>query len=712
MAGRPAIRAAANAAPAFPLKASSNKRYLVDQNNVPFLMVGDSPQGMMAIQPSDAATYLANRQAAGINTLWIDLLCSTYSGVCPSINSYNGTPPFTTAGDLSTPNPTYFAQADSLINLAAQYGMLVVLAPIETGYWLPTLRANGTTKAYNFGVYVGNRYKNFPNIIWLHGDDFQTWTNSTDDAVVSAVARGIQSVDPNHLQTVELDFPTSASLNDPTWVPLVGLDSAYSYFSPYDQLLREYNRSGYIPVYFLEGVYEYQTYSGGYTGPHELRAQEYWTLLSGAAGHVYGNANLYGFPSGWKNSNWQTSPGFTQLIYMRNFFAGLAWYNLVPDQNHALVTAGYGTYQSITAGVQGNTSDYATAARTPDGSLAIVYMPTARTITVNMAQMSAAATARWYDPTRGSYTTLSGSPFSNSGSRQFTPPGTNGGGDSDWVLILQTSAPAPTPTPIATATSTPRPTATPAATSTPAPGPTATPAATSTPAPKPTSTPAATSTPVSAPGLLAAYGFNENGGTSAHDASGNGYNGTLVSGPTWVTPGRTGAAALHFASGQDVSTGLSSALAKRSQLTWSAWIKRDAAGGQVEIGEQSGTYLDGITLEAYKDGNVYCFLSSGNSPGSYGYFALNDTNWHHVACVFDGTQTGNSGRLKAYLDGNPKTLTYNGTIPATTTSRTSDPFLVGRVVGDYSQGTVDDVRVYTTVRSQSQIQSDMNTAVP
>src|SRR5947199_8573243 len=29
---------------AFPLRVSSNGRYLVDQNDVPFLMVGDSPQ--------------------------------------------------------------------------------------------------------------------------------------------------------------------------------------------------------------------------------------------------------------------------------------------------------------------------------------------------------------------------------------------------------------------------------------------------------------------------------------------------------------------------------------------------------------------------------------------------------------------------------------------------------------------------------------------
>jgi len=34
------------AAPAYPLKKSANNHYLVDQNNQPFLIVGDSPQAL------------------------------------------------------------------------------------------------------------------------------------------------------------------------------------------------------------------------------------------------------------------------------------------------------------------------------------------------------------------------------------------------------------------------------------------------------------------------------------------------------------------------------------------------------------------------------------------------------------------------------------------------------------------------------------------
>ena len=44
--------------------------------------------------------------------------------------------------------------------------------------------------------------------------------------------------------------------------------------------------------------------------------------------------------------------------------------------------------------------------------------------------------ARWYDPTSGGFTTVSGSPFAATGSRVFRPTGTNARGKSDWVLVL------------------------------------------------------------------------------------------------------------------------------------------------------------------------------------------------------------------------------------------------------------------------------------
>ena len=117
-AGRVPSTATPSSGHAYPLKASSNNRYLVDQNDVPFLMVGDAPQTIIAnLSEMDAATYMANRAQYGINTLWINLLCEFVEG-CDA-TTFDGIPPFTVAGDLSTPNPAYFQRADDMINIAA-----------------------------------------------------------------------------------------------------------------------------------------------------------------------------------------------------------------------------------------------------------------------------------------------------------------------------------------------------------------------------------------------------------------------------------------------------------------------------------------------------------------------------------------------------------------------------------------------------------------
>jgi hypothetical protein len=428
--------AAAQAGAVFPLQVSANHRYLVDQSGAPFLMVGDSPQAMIGdISEADAEMFLANRQAAGFNTEWINLLCNAYTACRDDGSTYNDIPPFTTPGDLSTPNEAYFSKVDHVLRLAAKYGQLVLLDPIETGGWQNVVTSNGTSKATNYGKYLGQRYKSFPNIIWMSGNDFQGWHDPSTDAAIRAVAEGIHAADPAHLQTTELNYQSSGSLDDTSWTPLLGIDAAYTYFPTYDQVLKEYNRAS-MPVFMVEANYEGEHNAADQGTPQILRRQEYWTLLSGATGQLYGNGATWKFASNWKQS--LSSPASNQMRYVTGLFAPRQWFNLVPDQNHTLLTGGYGTY-SAGGSLGGN--DYATAARTADGTLGIIYMPTSRTITVDLSTLAGAVNASWYDPSRGTYLGVGGSPLPNSGQVNIAPPGPNADGDADWVLVLETAQP-------------------------------------------------------------------------------------------------------------------------------------------------------------------------------------------------------------------------------------------------------------------------------
>jgi hypothetical protein len=436
-------------APAYPLKRSLTGRYLVDQSNAPCLIMGDSPQALIVnLTTNDAAFFFADRGAHGFNSMWINLLCSTYTGGRSNASTLDGILPFTgmipstSSYDLTQPNEAYFARVDAMLNLAAAQGLQVMLDPAETGSFLSVMLDNGTNKCRAYGQFLGNRYKNFPNIIWLSGNDFQTWRTASNDAVVLAVAMGIQDEDTNHLQTSELDYVVSSSLDDTNWDSVLTLNGTYTYYPTYARLQQDYNRPNFLPNFLLEANYEFESLQGPVTTAPILRKQEYWTMTSGAAGQMYGNHYTWPFASGWQS--YLDTPGAIELGYLKTFFEVRAWYNLVPDTNNVVVTSNNGTFSS-TGHVADN--DYLTAARTADGSLVVIYTPIIRQFAVDMSQLSGPAVSRWFDPSSGGFSNIAGSPFTNSGTQLFTPPGNNADGDGGWVLVLETNPPPNPPAP-------------------------------------------------------------------------------------------------------------------------------------------------------------------------------------------------------------------------------------------------------------------------
>ena len=138
-------------APAYPLKVNASGRYLVDRNNRPFLIVGDSPQGLMSrLTEEEADSYFADRQAHGFNTVgWMDALCAghdfpdnTDAGTVDGIRPFSG---YVSGGtdhtfyDLTKPNEAYFTRLDHIVTLAANHDILVFIDPMDTNGWLPTL---------------------------------------------------------------------------------------------------------------------------------------------------------------------------------------------------------------------------------------------------------------------------------------------------------------------------------------------------------------------------------------------------------------------------------------------------------------------------------------------------------------------------------------------------------------------------------------------
>lgn len=429
-----------------PLIASANHRYLVDQNGSPTLLVGDTAHSLFVnLDPAGLATYLADRKSRGFNILWVQSLCSDYLANCRSdMSTFDGIKPFVsgtdqTNYDISTPNPDYWSRVDRYIETAETYGLTILLDTWETGALMPLARSSGNTKMRNFGIFLANRYKNVPNLIWITGNDFQSWRDSSDNTLIQNLMAGIASIDSRHLQTTELDYFASGSLDDSLLVPYIGLAGVYDYFCSYAETLAQYTHPTTMPVFFLEGYYEYDTsVQGNTTTALSLRTQQWWAALSGAtAGQLRGSERVHPFFAGWQD--YLNTESVRQFDYQRRFLQSIPWYDLVPDRNHTLVTAGYGILDASENPDCINSNNFVTTSYLENGTASVSYAPKRALLSVDLSRFSGPVTARWYDPSDGKYSDILGSPFNNTGSQNFASPGNNTAGNEDWVLLLTAS---------------------------------------------------------------------------------------------------------------------------------------------------------------------------------------------------------------------------------------------------------------------------------
>ena len=293
-----------------------------------------------------------------------------------------------------------------MIRLAGRHHIVVFLDPIETGSWLDVLRRNGTAKDRAFGRFLGQRYRRFGNVVWWNGNDFQTWRDRSDDAAVLAVARGIRSTDPRHLQTLELNYSDSGSLDDTRWRSIIGLDGAYTYYATYARVLTEYKRKKFMPVYMQEAGYEGEQNASWISPgtPEVLRRQAYWSALSGASVQFYGNHYTWQFLSNWQ-AHLDTA-GSDQFGYLARLLEQLPWFRLAPDYRHRVVTGGYGTYEGKSNVASNN---YVAAAATPNRKLAVAYLPAGGTVSVDLAHSRAGCWCGGSIPPNGRFRLAPGS---------------------------------------------------------------------------------------------------------------------------------------------------------------------------------------------------------------------------------------------------------------------------------------------------------------
>lgn len=156
---------------------------------------------------------------------------------------------------------------------------------------------------------------------------------------------------------------------------------------------------------------------------------------------------------------------------------------------------------------------------------------------------------------------------------------------------------------------------------------------------------------------------------------------------------------IDFGAGEYINCGNISSLQNTNILSISMWFNLNTLTTQRMLGHY--TTNNGLTIES--DSSVIYFVIAN---GSLTYATLpisgniTTNTWFNIVMVYDGSQSSNATRLKAYLNNEEKSLSYVGTIPSSLAVNNSAVFGLGSTIpgnptyagmdGQLSQVTVFD----------------------
>jgi len=452
---------------------SSDKTRLVNTiTNQPVFITGDTAYALIVqlSSNSDIEAYLSNREAKGINLIWAALVDVGFHHDGKSENDALGHNPWNGGADFTgmSSATAYWAHVDYVLQRAAAHGITVLAGTGFTAsfnkcdipyYATMASSSDDTMKAY--GAFLGNRYKSYPNIIWLMGGDANLSLCGSGLAnKLNDIAMGIISADPAHLMAIEATGDNWGEASATNWLPFtrgarnpngwITLGTIYPKGLPsktfaleiddiVSQIATEKGADPFVPFFSMEDPYETEPNEAPYNN-QQLRQEGYTEVLGGAyLGRLFGSSSVWPFNATCcepRGTTWQADmdapPSFDQQRLGQLFRSREHWM-MEPDITHTVVRDGYGSGASLTV-----------TSRTRDGQTIIAYIPNgnAATLTVDMSKITSAgnqALCWWYNPSSGA-ATLIGS-FANSGTKKFTPPDSN-----DWVLVIDdASAKLPVP---------------------------------------------------------------------------------------------------------------------------------------------------------------------------------------------------------------------------------------------------------------------------
>lgn len=473
------------------LRVHESGRWLADERGEVVFLLGDTAWAIgWKLGRTEVVEYLRHRRGQGFNAIGViaypfDRTRRNVYGDMPfEVDGEEWDPSrrlFTPGSDPQNPEEyDYWDHLEYVIDRACETGLYVILSPTFGDFIAGTHHGVATKRtifdvdlAYEYGHWMGDRFREKRNLIWLLGGDRNAVGIDHDyRPAIRAMAEGItDGVNGDASRDGSADYATTLMTywprksmaqntvgakgpNSSEWFhedPWLDFNSIQDW--PWDQLLaidHDYHRTPPKPTWLFEGRYEH--YRPVWTD-YQSRIQAYQTVFAGGFGHVYGNEIVYFFGRDWTigpddHDVWLPeldSAGARSMQHLASLM------RLMRDRD----LAGRVPDQSLVVGDQGTTgtfdSNRVQAMRTADATLAFVYNANGRNFAVALERLAEPSMdAYWFDPRLGQWydgttRTVEPRPYVTnlpSGGQaevmEFDPPGEPGAGN-DWILMLSST---------------------------------------------------------------------------------------------------------------------------------------------------------------------------------------------------------------------------------------------------------------------------------
>ncbi|NEQ70922.1 MAG: DUF4038 domain-containing protein [Symploca sp. SIO2D2] len=405
------------------LQISSNRRYFTKEEGSPFFWLGDTAWEMLhKLTKEETIRYLDTRAEQGFTVMQTVVLAELDGLEAPRPD---GAIPLL-GKDPRKPNPVYFEHVDWVLEQSAKRGLTIALLP-TWGKWATPWEWTGATDreelmanvvfdeegAFVYGAYLGDRYKEAKNLVWVLGGDVSP-VNEVALANWRAMARGIREGGGRQLMTFHPfgEHRASQWLQGESWMDFNMIQSGHKAapFPNWEMIDKDLATDPSRPTLDSEPCYENtsvgQFASSRRFNDQDVRMAAYSAVFHGACGHTYGcndiwqmrrfgDTPVFGGIGYWFRS--LALPGAGQMRHLKNLMLSRPYFERVPDQGCILPSS---TSRMVDANHLSATRDGTLGGK--DASYIMIYRPTPYRISVDTSCIESSRLSIWhYDPQSG-----------------------------------------------------------------------------------------------------------------------------------------------------------------------------------------------------------------------------------------------------------------------------------------------------------------------